>query len=136
MDSSGTSIGFLVEYRIRPKVFNLDAMLSLAYGFYFSWSLFVSRAHCLCPTLIITGAICQRHGYEDRVRGLFHQMDQDMCGKVSWEEFEDALLNSHVEAYLSFIDLDTAHPQGILTILDVSNQEDVDIGELIEYVLF
>merc|ERR1711879_366855 len=51
----------------------------------------------------------QRYAYEDRVRGLFYQMDLDMSGTVTWEEFETALRNPHVQAYLSFIDLDTAH---------------------------
>merc|ERR1712060_198616 len=73
-----------------------------------------------------------KYEYEDRVRGLFHQMDKDMSGRVSWEEFEDALRNPHVEAYLSFIDLDTAHLRDIFMLLDTGQVEEVDICELMD----
>jgi Ca2+-binding EF-hand superfamily protein len=70
--------------------------------------------------------------YEERVRGLFHQMDLDVSGEVSWEEFSDSLNNPHVEAYLSFVELDTANLYEIFQLLDKDGSHTIEIDEFID----
>lgn len=70
--------------------------------------------------------------YVDRVKGLFYEMDKDTSGSVSWEEFKHAVTNPHVEAYLSFIDLDTVHLQDIFNLIDNNGDGVLEISELVD----
>merc|ERR1712039_445749 len=76
----------------------------------------------------------QKRKYEDRVRGLFFEMDKDMSGSVSWEEFKQALQNPHVEAYLSFIELDHQHLRDIFMLLDEDGSGCIEVDELLKGV--
>jgi hypothetical protein len=76
----------------------------------------------------------ERYLYEERVRGLFHEMDLDLSGTVTWEEFADSLNSPHMEAYLSFIELDTANLYEIFQLLDRDGDETIDIEEFLDGV--
>jgi Ca2+-binding EF-hand superfamily protein len=76
----------------------------------------------------------ERDLYKERVRGLFHEMDLDLSGTVSWDEFANSLNSPHMEAYLSFIELDTANIYEIFQLLDRDGDETIDIEEFLDGV--
>merc|ERR1712232_875496 len=74
----------------------------------------------------------QRRRYEDRVRGLFYEMDLDTSGEVSWVEFSEALANPHFEAYLSFIELDTSNLFDVFQLLDGDHNNTIALDEFLK----
>merc|ERR1712048_527584 len=69
--------------------------------------------------------------YQNRVLGLFHEMDEDASGEVNYEEFQDAIANPHVQAYLSFIGLETGHLADIFRMIDADNSGSIQLDELV-----
>merc|ERR1712048_1369292 len=87
-------------------VFMLFVLLNIISG------IFIERAFKVISNdrdFWILEEAAEKDKYENRVMGLFYEMDKDCSGEVSWGEFQEALSNPHMEAYLSFLGLDTAH---------------------------
>lgn len=76
----------------------------------------------------------QNAQYEERVRGLFHQIDLDASGTVTWDEFSNAMNNPHVEAYLSFIEVDTVDLFDVFMLLDKDGNQKIEIDEFVDGV--
>jgi len=69
--------------------------------------------------------------YEDRLKGLFHELDMDKNGKLSWEEFEDTLTNPHVMAYFSWLGVDTSQAHEVFSLLDVDGDNNIRVDEFL-----
>merc|ERR1719329_676351 len=72
--------------------------------------------------------------YEERVRGLFYQIDTDRSGTITWDEFSDAMTSPHIEAYLSFIEIDTVDLFDVFQLLDKDGSKTISVDEFVDGV--
>lgn len=99
-----------------------SVFIALFFSAYIAFSMFVMLN--LVTGIFVDSA--QRNIREDRdlelvnrVHELFIKADDDHSGKISWEEFEEQLINPEMMEYFKTIDLDTSEACYLFELLDV-----------------
>merc|ERR1712107_715751 len=58
---------------------------------------------------------------------LFHQMDDDDSGTLSWEEFESHLYDEELQEYFLVLEMHPSGSKDLFRLLDIENSDEVSI---------
>lgn len=81
--------------------------------------------------LVIQEEMSRRESYMNQLRDLFHEMDEDKSGTITYEEFHDCLSHERAKAYLDFLQLDAAEVKGLFMLLDLDENGQVGVEEFV-----
>merc|ERR1712242_113048 len=62
---------------------------------------------------------------------VFHDADKDHSGMVTFDEFEQHLLDPRVQAFFQCIELDPVEARRLFRLLDVDGNKEVDADEFV-----
>jgi len=74
----------------------------------------------------------QQHMYENRMKGLFYQLDEDGSGTVTWNELEKQLDNPLVLAYFGWLGINVSRACDVFDLLDLDGSGDIEIEEFLK----
>eukprot|EP00747_Dinoflagellata_sp_TGD_P112002 gnl/TRDRNA2_/TRDRNA2_171351_c0_seq2.p1 gnl/TRDRNA2_/TRDRNA2_171351_c0~~gnl/TRDRNA2_/TRDRNA2_171351_c0_seq2.p1 ORF type:complete len:170 (-),score=28.92 gnl/TRDRNA2_/TRDRNA2_171351_c0_seq2:378-887(-) len=90
---------------------------------------------------VVTGVFVEsalQHAHRDRdtymahtVSELFHKVDIEQSGVMSWDEFERALQLSEMQSYFKEINIGLEGARGLFSLLDIDGSGLVDLDELV-----
>lgn len=67
-----------------------------------------------------------------RIENFFREADVDASGQLSFEEFEDSLMNEECAAHFSSLGLDISQATALFALLDKDNSNEIGIDEFVE----
>mmetsp|Transcript_26840 Transcript_26840/g.61900 ORF Transcript_26840/g.61900 Transcript_26840/m.61900 type:complete len:689 (-) Transcript_26840:22-2088(-) len=80
---------------------------------------------------VISAEIQKEQSVADDLRTLFHDIDADKSGAITWEEFENVLNDDVVRAYFLGLDLDMTEARELFRILDDNGRNKVKVEDFI-----
>jgi voltage-gated sodium channel len=117
-------LGFLVYI-----LFVFFALLNVLTG------IFVNVAMDSCAMnreIAIDAAITNKENIVKEVVDLFQEADKDRSGSLSWEEFEEYIQDEKIRAFFMALDLDVSSARRIFSMLDTSQDGELEIHEFVQ----
>jgi len=119
----------------RPLIDHIGPEMGLLFCFYIGFT-------CFAMLNVVTGVFIQavmENQAEDtafhtrrHVQKLFHSLDVDCDGEISWEEFESHLDKQEMKEFFKTIDVDIANARELFDLLDSDRSGTVDGKEFVD----
>lgn len=80
---------------------------------------------------VIQEEMMRKDSMINQMRELFHEIDADGSGTISWQELKSNLTDESMKAYFSLMQIETEEAKGLFQLLDVDESGEVAIEEFI-----
>lgn len=81
--------------------------------------------------LVIQEEMHHKESYMNQLRELFHEMDEDKSGTITYEEFNACMSHERAKAYLDFLQLNSSEAQGLFMLLDLDEKGEIGVEEFV-----
>ncbi|CAE8625138.1 unnamed protein product [Polarella glacialis] len=102
------------------------AVLNVVTGVFVESATSFSRADA---EALISDEMHQKIAYLDSMKDLFHEMDEENTGLLTWQSFQEHLASERVVSYLSALKLDVKDARKLFTVLDHHHRDAISLDE-------